>query len=149
MDRIGSLIFSSIWVDKYFPQHCIFPLTNRTQAWSKPVAIAIPGPLSPFTDTGTVLFDLDPSPNSPSLLSPQHFTSPPFIKAHENLMFMETANAPPAISEGAYVSVSVGVTVFVGINIGVIVFIATGTDPNPTTVSGITLPLWVPSPSWP
>ena len=45
-------------------------------ALAAPAEIAVT-PLKPLTLTGTRLCDVEPSPSSPSTLSPQHFTAPP------------------------------------------------------------------------
>src|SRR6266516_989498 len=57
------------------------PFSSRAIAWLAPAEIALAGPLSPITSTGTLLFPVAPLPSWPFCPAPQAMTLPSLSRA--------------------------------------------------------------------
>jgi hypothetical protein len=76
--------------------------------------------VSPTTFTGTVLLTIEPFPNWPFSLSPQHFTLPEAVSAQVWLFPAATATIPiSGAAEGELVGLPVRVSVGEGVPEGV------------------------------
>src|SRR5437868_2603097 len=70
------------WPLLLYPQHLAVPSASRAQVEYSSPASTSTAFLIPTTFTGTLLGLLEPSPNCPSVLSPQHHTRPLMSTAH-------------------------------------------------------------------
>ncbi|MDP9334930.1 MAG: hypothetical protein M3Q30_16695, partial [Actinomycetota bacterium] len=73
------------WPEPFKPQHFAVPLANNAHEWALPalIATALVPALKPFTATGFDALVVEPLPNWPEPLPPQHFTLPLANSEHE------------------------------------------------------------------
>lgn len=77
------------------PQHLIPPVVVRAQVWLRSADTAAMPLVRPLTSTDVEALVLVPLPSCPSVLSPQHFTPPAAMRAHECLNPALIATTPP------------------------------------------------------
>src|SRR6185503_19079132 len=68
----------------FAPQHCTEPSPAIAHACDSPAASAVTSDDRPTTSTGDALSVVPPSPSSPLLPTPQHFTAPIIVTAQLN-----------------------------------------------------------------
>ena len=69
------------WPEPFHPQHLTAPPAVTAQVWNSPAATALTPLPSPLTSIGVACPVVVPSPNWPTMLSPQHLSPPPFVTA--------------------------------------------------------------------
>ena len=79
------------------PQHFTAPVDVRAHECEPPDETADTPLVNPVTFTGVLRFDNVPSPSWPPELSPQHFTPPLVVSAHE-CEFPDDTAATPLVS---------------------------------------------------
>src|SRR5665213_3363998 len=77
-----------------YPQHLTPLMVVMAQASSAPEDTAVTPLVRPETSTGVDAVTKVPSPRAPSLLSPQHLTPPPVVRAHAKSAPAEMATTP-------------------------------------------------------
>src|SRR5687768_368803 len=82
---MGAFVFTSVpspnWPVVFPPQHLRTPVASNAQAWSPPENTALTPLVNPLTSTDVRRSVFVPSPNCPSILSPQHLAPAPVVRA--------------------------------------------------------------------
>src|SRR3954466_16403595 len=81
----------------FVPQHLTLPALRSPPPWKSPAPTPAHPPRRPARSTGVDLSVVVPSPSSPSVLEPQHFTAPLTMSAHVCTSSIALAATPPPL----------------------------------------------------